>query len=66
MPDDFFKKLPNFGKIKFGTAKVHYCQTGVRTHIKLENHIISAYHIIFFQIFAIKLVRKKIVDSKMT
>ena len=22
MPDDFFKKLPNFGKINVGTAKV--------------------------------------------
>jgi len=24
MPDDFFKKLPKFGKMNFGTAKVHY------------------------------------------
>jgi len=24
MPDDFFKKLPKFGKINFGTAKVQY------------------------------------------
>ncbi len=25
MPDKFFKKLPKFGKINFGTAKVHKC-----------------------------------------
>ena len=26
MPDDIFKKLPKFGKLNFGTAKVHLCQ----------------------------------------
>jgi len=26
MPDDFFKKLPKFVWINFGTAKVHLCQ----------------------------------------
>ncbi len=25
MPDDVFIKLPKFGKINFGIAKVHYC-----------------------------------------
>ncbi len=25
MPDDFFKKLPRFGWINIGTAKVHKC-----------------------------------------
>ena len=28
MPDDFFKKPPKFGKINFGTAKVHKCHVG--------------------------------------
>ncbi len=26
MPDEMFKKLPKFGKIKFGTTKVQLCQ----------------------------------------
>ena len=25
MPDEIFKKLPKFGNLNFGTAKVHYC-----------------------------------------
>ncbi len=26
MPDDFFKKLPKFGKINIGTIEVHKCK----------------------------------------
>jgi len=35
MPDDLFKKLPKFGKINFGTAKVHLCQ--------IQFHFISSF-----------------------
>ncbi len=39
MPDDVFKKVPKFGKLKFGTAKVHWCPKMLRI-TSLENRIL--------------------------
>jgi len=42
MPDDLFKKLPKFGKMKFETAKVHkvspYSKTDIIPH---ELHLVN-------------------------
>jgi hypothetical protein len=36
VPDDLFKKLPKFGQIKTGTAKVHSCQNRIKGKVGLK------------------------------